>query len=223
MKLFNYIKYFFYLGLNWNWKLAATLILQEVKGEKKYGIDTTGADELKKLTKTGVDTSHATIYMPVSYAILENIFTRLPLKPRHHLLDIGCGKGRVLCVAAYNGFSKVSGIDFSKNFCEAAEQNLLITKEKVSDINYDVIVKNIQEYELPDDVDCIFLFNPFDTILMQQLVEKILENLDRNPRLLHIIYANPLDKKLFTGAGFTEIFHNQRMEYFEVSILKNEI
>ena len=62
MKLLNYIQYFCYLGLNWNWKLAATLILQEVKGEKKYGINTTGSDELKTLTKSGIDTSHATIH-----------------------------------------------------------------------------------------------------------------------------------------------------------------
>ena len=223
MKLIHYIQYFFYLGFNWNWKLAAILVQQEIKGEKKYGIDTTGADELKKLTRSGIDTSHATIYMPVSYELLEDVFTRLPLHSRHHLIDIGCGKGRVLSVAAHNGFAKVTGIDFSASFCETAEKNLLITKEKIDNFQYDVIPKNIQEYELPLDADCIFLFNPFDTILMQQLVGKITKNLLDNPRTLHIIYANPLDKKLFIGAGFTEVFHNRRMEYFEVSILKNEI
>lgn len=202
--------------------MATTLIAQEIRGEKKYGIDTTGADELKKLTKSGVDTSHATIYMPVSYELLEHTLSLLPLLPRNHFLDIGCGKGRVLCVAAHCNFTKVSGIDFSKAFCEAAKSNLLKTKVKIGTFQYDVILKNIQEYNLPADVDCIFLFNPFDIILMQQLVEKIIQNLADNPRTLHIIYANPLDKKLFIAAGFTEIFHNRRMEYFEVSILKNK-
>jgi len=222
MKLLNYIQYFFYLGLNWNWKLAATLIRQEVKGEKKYAINTTGSDELKTLTKSGVDTSHATIYMPVSYNLLEDVFNRLPGTPRHHLLDIGSGKGRVLCVAAHNGFGKVTGVDFSGPFCKAAKENLLLTKAKTPLLQYEIVERNIQEYALPSDVDFIFLFNPFDTILMQQLVEKIIQNLDEHPRLLYIVYANPLDKQLFTDAGFTEVYHNRRMEYFEVSILKND-
>lgn len=221
MKLLNYLRYYFYLGFNWNFTLATTLIIQEIKGERKYGIDTTGADELKKLTRQGVDTTHATIYMPVSYSLLEKVFDWLPKQPRKHLIDIGCGKGRVLCVAAHNQFTRLTGVDFSASFCEKATQNLELTRTSIPQVDYNVINKSIQDYELPKDVDCIFLFNPFDTVVMKQLVEKIIQNLDENPRSIHIVYANPLDKKLFIDAGFKEVFHNQRMEYFEVSILKN--
>ena len=61
MKLFSYIKYFFYLAFNWYFKIAWYIIKQEIKGEKKYGITTTGADELKSLEKKGIDIEHATI------------------------------------------------------------------------------------------------------------------------------------------------------------------
>ena len=100
MKFLSFLRYFFYLGINWNWRIATTIIRQEIKGEKKYGINTTGADELESLEKAGIDTSHATIYMPISYLLLQAIFKQLPLKPATHFLDIGCGKGRILCVAA---------------------------------------------------------------------------------------------------------------------------
>ena len=112
MNILAYIRYYFYLGINWNWKIATILIRQEIWGEKKYGINTTGADELKKLSQQDIDISHATIYMPVSYVLLENIFNQLPVNPRKHFLDIGCGKGRAICVAAYNGFRKISGVFF---------------------------------------------------------------------------------------------------------------
>ena len=73
MKTLSYIKYFFFLFINWDVKIAWYMIKQEIKGEKKYGINTTGADELHNLEKQGIDISHATIYMPVSYSLLEDL------------------------------------------------------------------------------------------------------------------------------------------------------
>jgi SAM-dependent methyltransferase len=215
-----YLQYFYYIGTNWNWRLATILILQEIKGEKKYGINTTGADELEELAKSGVDISHATMYMPVSYNLLENVLKQIPENARNHFLDIGCGKGRALCVAAYNGFKKISGIDFSATFCADAVKNLKITKSKTIDFHQTVIHKNVLEYQIPADVDCIFLFNPFDEKLMLYLVKEISKSLKKKPRLLHIIYANPLHIQLFTNIGFKQIFYAKRMKYFEVSILK---
>ena len=96
MRSLRYIKYFYFLFINWNIKIAWYKIKQEIKGEKKYGINTTGADELFKLEKQGIDISHATIYMPVSYTLLEEILEQLPATIRNHFLDMGCGKGRAL-------------------------------------------------------------------------------------------------------------------------------
>ena len=92
------------------------MIKQEVSGERKYGINTTGADELHNLEKQGIDISHATIYMPVSYTLLEEIFEQLPVTTCNHFLDMGSGKGRALCVAAHKGFKQVTGLDFSNRF-----------------------------------------------------------------------------------------------------------
>ena len=80
MRFFTYIKYFFYLASNWNLRIAWHILDKEIKGEKKYGIQTTGADELKKLEAKGIDISHATIYMPASYDLLETVFTELKQK-----------------------------------------------------------------------------------------------------------------------------------------------
>ena len=104
MKFLTYIKYFFFLFINWDARIAWYMIRQEIEGEKKYGINTTGADELHKLEKQGIDISHATIYMPVSYSLLEEIFEQLPASIRNHFLDMGSGKGRAICVAAHKGF-----------------------------------------------------------------------------------------------------------------------
>ena len=219
MKLLQYLQYFFYIGINWNWKIAFIILKQEIKGEKKYGIDTTGADELKKLKAEGINISHSTIYMPVTYMVIEDAFDKINLKTTNHFLDIGCGKGRGLCVAAHRGFKKITGVDFSRKFCEQATKNLASTKNKIPAFNYTIINGDAAEFNIPFDVDCILLFNPFDNVIMKIVCDNIDKSLQKNPRDMNIIYANPLYKNLFLEKQFSEIYHNKKHEYFEVSIL----
>lgn len=220
MKIFAYIQYFFYLGLNWNWRIASHILIHEIKGESKYGIHTTGSDELKKIAASGIDISHATVYMPASYLLLKEVFIQLPPNQRAHFLDIGCGKGRALCVAAHNGFGKVTGIDFSRKFCTDSEENLKLTKSKFPSLIFSTITKDAADVEVPTDVDCIFLFNPFDEIIMKKVTKNIHHSYNKNPRTLYIIYLNPLYKKELTGIGFKEIFYTCKMKYMEAVILK---
>jgi len=213
----KYISYFFYLAYNWNIGIARHVILQEIKGEKKYNIDTTGADELSGLHKKGIDISHATVYMPASYDLLEEVFEKLNLNRFGHMLDIGCGKGRVLCVAANYGIKKLTGIDFSKSLCLAAEKNLELTASQIPGISYKIGNHDAFYFDIPDDVDCIFLFNPFDATIMSGVVKNIEKSLKKNKRDITIIYFNPLEKKLFRG--FKELFYLERKKYLAVSVL----
>ena len=219
-KFFSYIKYFFYLAFNWNVKIATYLLVQEIKGEKKYCITSTGADELKSLEEKGIEINHATIYMPVSYNLLEEIFGELNEKSKIHFLDIGSGKGRAMCVAAQYGFSKVTGIDFSKEFCSAAEENLAVTKRKKTGLQYKIINNDAFYFEIPNDVDCIFMFNPFDEIIMNGVAENILESFEMAPRTITLIYVNPQYKDELLAVGFKQIYHIQKMRYLEAVILE---
>jgi SAM-dependent methyltransferase len=221
MKLITYIKYFYFLLDNWDFKIAWYMIKQEVKGENKYGINTTGEDQLTDLEALGIDVSHAAIYMPVNFYLLEEIFQQLPAIPRNHFLDIGCGKGRALCIAAHQGFKQVTGLDFSKSLCDSATENLALTKEKIPELKYTVINNDAFYYAIPGDVDCIFLFNPFDEIIMSAVVNNIFESLQQNPRRIRIIYVNPVHKEQFLKAGYTETWYSKKMKYIEAVILEN--
>jgi SAM-dependent methyltransferase len=189
-------------------------------GEKKYGISTTGFDELKSLKKKGVDIGYSTIYMPASYFVLEDAFRQIPAGMRKHFVDIGCGKGRALCVAAHNGFAKTTGVDFSEKFCAEAEKNLQITMKKIAGMNYSVILSDAASFSIPSDADCIFFFNPFNHVVMQQVTENIMKSIEKTPRNLIVFYINPLYKEIFFGYGFTEFYHKKSHRYFEVALLK---
>ena len=223
MQIVKYIQYFFYLASNWNLGIAWHIITKEIKGEKKYSIQTTGADELQKLEAKGIDISHATIYMPASYDLLEKTFAEIKQFNLKHFLDIGCGKGRALCVAAYNNFTTLTGIDFSKELCEEATKNLEITKQHFPSLSYRIINNDAFYYEIPAAVDCIFLFNPFDEMIMSGVIENINTSLQKFPRDIFIIYINPLLKKQFLNNGYKEIFYTKKLKYLEGSILTKEM
>ena len=219
MQTLRYIQYFFYLASNWNPGIAWHIIKNEIRGEKKYGINSTGADELHSLEKKGIDISHATIYMPASYDLLEKVFQQVPVHSVSHFIDIGSGKGRAMCVAAHAGITKMSGLDLSKELCGDALKNLAITKTIFPSLNYKIINNDAFYFEIPEDADCIFLFNPFDEVVMSAVLGNIRASLEEYPRKMTVIYLNPLQKHLFIEEGYKEVFHTKKMNYLEASIL----
>ena len=220
MQSIKYIRYFFYLAYNWNMNIAWHILKNEIRGEKKYGINTTGADELDALEKKGIDISHATIYMPAGYDLTEEIFTKLKSEKLQYFLDIGCGKGRAMCIAAHYNFQQVTGIDFSKEFCEAAISNLEKTKVTFPSLQYKVINNDAFYYEIPRDADCIFLFNPFDEIIMSGVIKNIEKHRKASSKNIFVVYLNPVHKKLFIKNGYKEIYHTKKLKYLEGCILK---
>jgi 16S rRNA G966 N2-methylase RsmD len=218
MQSLKYLKYFFYLAYNWNIRIAWHIIQQEIIGEKTYGINTTGADNLKSLEKKGIDISSATIYMPVSYDVLKQFFDEVKLEKFNHLLDIGCGKGRAMCVAASNGIKKISGVELSKDLFIAAKENIAITKQNHTSTTFEIYNNDAFYFEIEDDVDCIFMFNPFDETIMSAVMENIETSLENNPRKMTIIYINPMEKHVLLEWDYKEIFHSKKMHYLEGSI-----
>ncbi|MEJ7610263.1 MAG: class I SAM-dependent methyltransferase [Ferruginibacter sp.] len=216
----KFLRYFLYLAGNWNIRIAIHILRNEIKGEKKYGINSTGADELRSLEEKGIDISHATVYMPASYDLLEMFFARADLRSFNHFLDIGCGKGRAMCVAAAFGSKKISGVELSKDLYLAAKKNLEEINSLYPLLKCRVYNNDAFYYEIEKDVDCIFMFNPFDDVIMSGVLENIEVSLEQHPRKLTVIYINPLQKHLFFEQGYQEIFHYQKMHYLEGSIFE---
>lgn len=223
MKINYYLKYFYFIGLNWNLRLAFFTTWNEIKGEKKYNINTVKLDRLKKLSIRGENLSHASIYQGANYYMLEKAFDYLSsINANKNIVDFGCGKGRVLIVAAYYGFSKIIGIDFAKALCVEAEQNIQKIKASYPGVEFSVIYDDVINYKIAADENVFFFFNPFDEVVMLQVVKNILQSLKENPRHVTIVYINPVHKEIFLSAGFEEEYYLKRLKYLELSILSNE-
>ena len=225
-KIFKYIRYWYFIGTNWNFILAFFTIFHEIRGEKKYHVDTIELDRLKNTPVKGNNILHASIYQACNYYVLERGFDyllRLPENERNNFTDFGCGKGRVVAVAAYYGFKNITGIDFAPALCRVAEENVERIKNLYPGTTFNIICEDVVDYEISPKQTVFFFFNPFDKTIMLAVVKNILASLKENERKIFIMYANPLFKDIFLSAGFTEEYHFKKLTYQEMSILTNEV
>ena len=223
MKLIYYIRYWVFIGINWSFPLAFFSIYQEIKGEKKYKIDTIELDRLKSVTIKGNNLVHASIYQGCNYYILQKAFNYLQgIHENNNLVDFGCGKGRALVVAAHFGFQNIIGIDFAKGLCELAKENILKNEDLYPAAKFNIICDDVVNYKIEKDQTAFFFFNPFDEVVMLKVVKNILSSLKEHQRKIYVIYANPVHKEIFLSAGFEEDFYLKKLHYLESSILLKE-
>jgi SAM-dependent methyltransferase len=220
LKLIQQIRYFWYVASNWGLSIGLFSLYHEIRGERKYKINTTSYSKLSKYKLVQNNLKHATEYMPVNYLILEQLFMKLPADAfTARFLDIGCGKGRALCVAIHNGFNKVTGIDFAEELIEEATKNLQLTKQLFPTTHYNLLWHDITTFEIEPDTSTFFLFNPFDEVLMKTTVEKIAHSLQLHPRPVYILYASPRFEHLFFEAGFDVITRVKKLNFLEGVLL----
>lgn len=216
----RYLFYFFYIAWNWGISLAVFIIWHEIRGEKRYGIRTIGIDNLSG-DVSPEDRRHASIYEPVNYYSATWLFNHLDKTDTiAAFLDAGCGKGRVLAIAATYGFTNIRGIDISRKLCTYANSLATSITNKYPDASVTVACADARNYDIPDSVGVIFLFNPFNHIVMKDFIRKVCESLDRNKRPVKVLYANPQYKELWIEAGFMEEVSFKKAIYLKGCILK---
>ena len=151
--------------------------------EHRLGISTRGV----------VPTDHADSvhYSSLPYGVILPILDHLALRPSDVFVDIGCGKGRVLCCAARRPVGEVVGVDCSAPLCEEARENARRMHGRRAPIS-------VRESEAADldysGATVLFLFNPFGAETLASVLQKV--RLDA-PRRLRIAYAFPKHEEVF--------------------------
>lgn len=161
--------------------------------EKRKGIDFTQMASISELNlpqnSWGYETS-GNIY-------LKKVINTFNISQEDSILDIGSGKGHVLKVLNKYSFKKVDGIEFSQYLSKVAIRNfeiLNIKKIKIYNTNA-AIFSNYKEYNF------YYLFNPFHSEIMKEVITKIEESLITSPRKVIIIYKNPMCHENIVKSG----------------------
>jgi SAM-dependent methyltransferase len=199
-------------------------VLQDIRGERKYKLNTSKLVDVKKLNVKGANIKYAGIYQGANYYLLENVFEYLQsIAVNKNIIDFGCGKGRVLAVAAYYGFTNITGIEFAKEICEEAKKNIAPLQKQFPEKIFTIIHADAVDYKIDSNRNVFFFFNPFDKIVMLAVAKNILRSLKENPREAYVVYLNPVHKEIFLSAGFEQIYELEKYEFIEACILMKSL
>ena len=88
----------------------------EVKYDKLLKIKTTGRDDSRS-------DQYCYPYEPTPYCVLERLAYCGYLGKKNHLIDYGCGKGRVDFFLAWQVRCRTTGVEYDERMTKAAEEN----------------------------------------------------------------------------------------------------
>jgi len=131
-------------------------------------------------------------YQPTSYYFLEKLFKLFPFTNQDHLIDFGCGKGRVLFMAAYNQCKIVTGYEINKQRYDILSENVEKYQNKFgkeSVIN--ILQEDAQYVKLDDTANKFFFFNPFELKVYVKVVNNIMASFKNNERNIAIYLYRP--------------------------------
>lgn len=154
--------------------MRALSILEERRFDWRYGTETVAFVKLLPEALSRPNASKGVGYMPTRIFPLRKMFAALNLGPDSFLVDYGCGKGRVLLVAAECGFGRSVGIEFMPDLCEEARLNVARYRQKTgSKADIQIVQADAAEYDVLDDQTHSYYFNPFEAGVLRQVLQRI--------------------------------------------------
>jgi SAM-dependent methyltransferase len=140
-------------------------------------------------------------YVPAQPSIVRAALALIPDPQRCHFLDIGCGKGRPLLIAAEFDFRAITGIELSPTLAWIARRNAAIyAQAHPQRSRIDVVTGDALRCVLPNERLVVFLYHPFERSLIARLLANIEASLRKSKRDVYIVYYNPVFADVFDGS-----------------------
>lgn len=127
-------------------------------------------------------------------SVLRSILATLPSAADAHFIDLGCGKGRMLVVAAEFPFARVCGIELVPTLAERSRLNAAIVNAANPALRpIEVVTGDATQPRLPGaGVAFVYLYNPFGAEAVAGLMDHVSGALRRSGQLkVFLIYVNP--------------------------------
>lgn len=167
-----------------------------------HGTDTGGYISGADLEGVSLSGLYATAYAGIPPSTLTQAISALPLRPEEFtFVDLGCGKGRALFVAAGFPFRHLLGVELATDLCRVAWANIAKNQGWASRIT--VLNEDATTVTYPDGPLLIFLFHPFLAPVLRKALANLERQLRRSPRQTYVLYGrNPHYTKVLNDFPF---------------------
>ncbi len=128
-------------------------------------------------------------YEPTPYCVLERLADGGLVRAGDTMLDYGCGKGRVGFFLAHQTGATAIGIDYDPRMYASALEN-----QKTALAQAKFLLTRAEEYEVPEQVNRCYFFNPFSAELLHKVMARILDSYYEAPREIYLFFYYPSDE-----------------------------
>jgi len=162
--------------------------------EKYFRIHTCIVD--KETTPPSSFYSDSVSYEPIDYWLIYRFAKKLHPDNHDVFCDIGCGMGRTLCVFARMKLRKCIGIEISPTLADVARKNIHNLRGRYTPV--ELVVGDAALFDYSGG-NLYWLFNPFGSKTMTEVIDKIEHSLILTPRKIKIAYINPVHENVLSG------------------------
>jgi len=170
--------------------------------DRRFAVDTAGFLDLPEL-KSDPRFKYAVNYGPTPRSVFFRMMRALDVDYRKFVfVDFGCGKGKVLLLAAELPFKQIVGIELSSKLFRVAENNLTsyLGTRRCSELR--LLCTDAVDYEIPEERAIYYFYNPFTAEVMARVLENMRRSLAATPRETYLVYFNHVLKAPLDESGF---------------------
>jgi hypothetical protein len=173
--------------------------------DRRRGVETESHVELKDLEFDSPSRAYALGYIPTSHwsfrAVVSSLRDLGVRPPEFTLVDLGCGKGRVLLMAVEAGFCAAIGVEFAPEVAGIAAENLRSYRGRRPAAS--VHCGDAATFPIPPGPVVLFIANPFKGPVLEAVAENIRRSFAAHPRDTYVVYTFPqADSPFARGAPF---------------------
>ena len=144
---------------------------------------------------------HITAYHGVAPSLFRKLMQRwLPLAQysleRTAFVDIGAGKGRAMLLGAEYPFRRIVGVELHPALAAAARSNIERWQAVHEGPAMRVEEGDAMRLRMPSGPCLVFLFNPFDIVLMDRFLHRLKTQFKSRPHELDILYVNDEQRRM---------------------------
>jgi SAM-dependent methyltransferase len=184
--------------------------LQDQRFEKRFGLELSQLVPQQELVSSNQDAlSHAKAYMGVWCRNVRTLVQQgLRANPAlRQFVDLGSGKGQAcFCASIEHPFERIVGVEFSEPLVETAQRNLQQFEARHPGAPIEFVARDAGEHRLAEAPTLVFMFNPFDEVILQRFLQLNHDHFVRHRSL--VAYANDVHRSVLRQQGFDAVYRD---------------
>jgi SAM-dependent methyltransferase len=190
----------------------------------RFDVDTMECVEIPDMKLDPETGFHAVGYEPTPIPLVKRILKSLPVEHRDFIfIDIGSGKGLTLLLAAKYDFKKIVGVEVSAAISDMAIKNISRYHAKNRCKNIESVCSNGQDYHFPSENLIVYLYNPFDACVLNEVLSNIEAVFLNSTYKLFLVYINPIHLDLVVARSFFKLIGVNKNRMRNYAIFSNRL